>query len=503
MKKTYCLLFCLFLCCKSAFSQTYNEPHRPQFHFSPPKAWMNDPNGMVYYEGEYHLFYQHYPDDTVWGPMHWGHAVSSDMVHWQYLPIALAPDTLGYIFSGSVVVDWKNTSGFGNGAQPPLVAMFTYHNMDGEKANRTDFQYQAIAYSNDKGRTWTKYAKNPVIPNPTAIKDFRDPKMFWHEISQKWVMVCALGDHVRIYNSTNLKDWTQASAFGKGLGAAGRPWECPDLFELPLEGNPKKSIWVMLISLGRGAPNGGSGTQYFVGNFDGTTFSATNKDKIRWLDYGRDNYAGVTWSDIPKKDGRRLFLGWMSNWDYATKVPTATWRSAMTIPRTLSAKMRGDSVVLITKPIKELEKLRINALNISKNTKKIPQNFAKSGELILEFEKKNFELTFSNTQNESLKIGFDALKNEYFVDRTNAGKKDFSPNFAGKHIAKRTSNSKTIQLHIFIDRASIEIFADGGETVLTAIFFPNEDFNAIEFSKNVKLLSVKGYVVGNAGSVIK
>jgi fructan beta-fructosidase len=488
LKKNNYILLLLSILYLNIAAQTYTEQHRPQFHFSPPKAWMNDPNGMVFFEGEYHLFYQYYPDDTVWGPMHWGHAVSRDMVHWEHLPIALAPDTLGYIFSGSAVIDWNNTSGFGNGKKPPMVAMFTYHNMEGEKANRTDFQYQGIAYSNDNGRNWTKYAQNPVIPNTELLKDFRDTKVFWHSPTKKWVMLCARGDRARIYTSANLKNWTQVSEFGEGMGAAGRPWECPDLFELPLENNPKKSVWVMLISLGSGAPNGGSGTQYFVGNFDGTTFVPSEKGKIRWLDYGRDNYAGVTWADIPKKDGRRLFLGWMSNWKYATKVPTIDWRSAMTIPRVLTAKMRGDSIVLLSKPVKELEKIRRKSVVLTDKN----NNLAKNGELILELEAKTFDITFSNSKNETLKIGFNASKNEFYMDRTQTGNTDFTPDFSGIHTAKRTSNRKNIQLHIFIDRASIEVFADGGETVLTDIFFPNEDFASIKVTKN-SLLSAKCY----------
>jgi sucrose-6-phosphate hydrolase SacC (GH32 family) len=210
----------------------YSEQHRPQFHFSPPEKWMNDPNGMVYYDGEYHLFYQHYPDSNVWGPMHWGHAASRDMIHWEHLPIALYPDTLGYIFSGSAVVDRNNTSGFGRDGRPPLVAIYTYHDMPGEKAGRPDYQSQAIAYSTDKGRTWTKYAGNPVIPNPLKNKDFRDPKVFWHEPSARWVMALAAFDHIEFWTSPDLKKWQHRSDFGRGLGEHDGVWECPDLFAL-------------------------------------------------------------------------------------------------------------------------------------------------------------------------------------------------------------------------------------------------------------------------------
>ncbi|HAX96136.1 MAG TPA: hypothetical protein DCY35_06410, partial [Prolixibacteraceae bacterium] len=217
-------------------SDYYTEKYRPQFHFSPEANWMNDPNGMVFYDGEYHLFYQHYPDSTVWGPMHWGHAVSKDLVHWEHMPIALYPDSLGMIFSGSAVVDWKNTSGFGTTGNPPLVSVYTIHNMEQEQAGQNDFQSQGIAYSIDKGRTWEKYEHNPVLPNQ-GIRDFRDPKVLWHENSQKWIMVLAVQDHIEFYSSPNLKDWTFTGNFGKELGAHGGVWECPDLFQLEVEGS--------------------------------------------------------------------------------------------------------------------------------------------------------------------------------------------------------------------------------------------------------------------------
>ena len=297
----------------SALATGYGEQHRPQFHFSPPGHWMNDPNGMVFYEGEYHFFYQHYPDSSVWGPMHWGHAVSADLVHWQQLPIALYPDALGYIFSGSAVVDWNNTSGLGQNGKPPLVAMFTYHNMAAEKAGRKDCESQGIAYSNDRGRTWTKYAANPVLPNPGNRKDFRDPKVIWEEVSRQWVVALAVGDHIEFWGSPDLKKWSHLSDFGKDLGAHGGVWECPDLFPMAVDksGGDFKSPpdspqqqWVLIVNLNPGGPNGGSGTQYFVGDFDGKNFTLdadfakyVPKGKGVWLDLGKDNYAVVTWSD--------------------------------------------------------------------------------------------------------------------------------------------------------------------------------------------------------------
>ena len=289
-------------------ASAFQEPYRPQFHFTPPSQWMNDPNGLVYHQGVYHLFYQHYPDSTVWGPMHWGHAVSSDLIKWQHKPIALYPDELGLIFSGSAVVDVANSSGFGTSENPPLVAIFTYHLMDGEQAGRKDFQTQGIAYSLDNGERWFKYEGNPVIQN-NDIKDFRDPKVFWHEPTQQWILTLVAGDHAKFYKSTNLKDWTLLSEFGKTQGAHGGVWECPDLFELPVAGSQEKK-WVLLISMNPGAPNGGSGTQYFVGDFDGTSFT-TDQTNARWIDQGRDNYAGVTFNNMPNDE--RVFIGWMSN----------------------------------------------------------------------------------------------------------------------------------------------------------------------------------------------
>src|SRR5688572_5533514 len=233
-------------------SLQFTEQHRPQFHFSPPTSWMNDPNGMVFHNGEYHLFYQFYPDSNVWGPMHWGHAISKDMIYWEHLPIALYPDSLGYIFSGSAVVDHQNTSGLGIKDTPPMVAMFTYHLMEGEKAGRNDYQTQGIAYSLDNGRSWTKYDQNPVLKNP-GIKDFRDPKIFWYEGSKKWILILAVQDHIELFESPDLKSWSKNSEFGLGVGSHGGVWECPDLFPLKVDGGEEK--WVMLVSINPGAPN--------------------------------------------------------------------------------------------------------------------------------------------------------------------------------------------------------------------------------------------------------
>lgn len=478
----------------------YTEKYRPQYHFTPDSMWMNDPNGMVYYEGEYHLFYQYYPDSTIWGPMHWGHAVSADMVHWEHLPIAIYPDEHGYIFSGSAVVDWNNTSGLGKDGQPPLIAIFTYHEPLGEKAGEIDFQTQGIAFSNDKGRTWTKYGE-PVLKNP-GIKDFRDPKVIWNKDSKKWIMTLAVQDHIEFYSSPNLIDWTRESGFGKELGAHGGVWECPDLFQMNVEGSDEKQ-WVLLVSINPGGPNGGSATQYFVGNFDGRKFTTSQKD-TKWIDSGRDNYAGVTWSDIPDTDGRRLFIGWMSNWSYATVVPTEKWRSAMTIPRELILKKSENNYVLASVPVDELKTLRSENVEfqaqvisgeVEMDTKQIQIN---RSEMIFQFQLSNesqfglpeeFGITLSNEKGETFIIAYSLNGNIFFTDRTNAGENSFSHNFAGKHTAKHKVG-ETLEIRLFVDEASVEVFVDNGKLVMTDIVFPGTPYNKLKLfstNGNVKL----------------
>lgn len=463
-----------------------NEKHRPQFHFTPAANWMNDPNGMVYHNGEYHLFYQYYPDGNVWGPMHWGHAVTKDLIRWEHLPIALYPDSLGYIFSGSAVVDHKNTSGFGTLDNPPLVSIYTYHDPEQEKAGRIDYQTQGIAYSLDHGRTWTKYDKNPVLKNP-GIKDFRDPKVFWHEGTQAWIMILAVLDHVQLFNSTDLKQWKKISEFGTDQGSHGGVWECPDLFPLSVDGKEK---WVMLVSLNNGAPNGGSGTQYFIGSFDGINFINENpKDKILWIDYGKDNYAGVTWSDVPKEDGRRLFIGWMSNWNYANVVPTTVWRSAMTTPRELKLINTAAGSRLISIPVTEIKSLygkqaqqEAQIITASLDlTSEITRD--SQYELMIDFNtqtNQRFSIELSNAVNEKLVVTYTPVDNTLSVDRTMAGKHDFSSDFGGVHSVQREIQSGISSLRLIVDCSSIELFADDGLTVITELMFPSEVFGNLK-----------------------
>jgi len=481
---TYLALPC-YLFAQEVKPAPYNEPYRPQVHFSPKAHWINDPNGMVYYNHTYHLFFQYYPKDIVWGPMHWGHAVSRDMIHWKQLPIALYPDSLGYIFSGSAVVDYKNTSGFGKNGKVPLVAIFTHHDPKGEKAQKNNFQNQSLAYSLDKGKTWTKYAGNPVLKNP-GIRDFRDPKVMWYEPQKKWIMTLATLDHITFYSSPDLKDWTKESEFGLTLGAHGGVWECPDLFPLKFG---DKTYWILIVNLNPGGPNGGSATQYFVGYFDGNKFT-TADNKQRWLDYGPDEYAGITWGNT---GNRKIFLGWMSNWLYANQVPTKTWRNAMTIPRELFLTQINGELLLASKPVKELAGIEQKPADLSGNllsgkTVQAPNQY------LLKFSMDKisaYSIVLSNDAGEQLLMGYDSTKNEYYIDRSKSGKTDFNTEFRKVSFAPRLSPKGRSNIELVVDASSIELFADGGLTVMTAVFFPKKPYNHLQIQNN------KGMVIKN------
>ncbi|WP_422349168.1 glycoside hydrolase family 32 protein [Flagellimonas sp.] len=485
------LLCCSLVSCKQEKQQNkvvqpenekyYTEAYRPQFHFSPEEKWMNDPNGLVYNDGIYHLFYQYYPEDIVWGPMHWGHAVSKDMVHWEHKPIALYPDEHGLIFSGSAVVDKNNTSGFAKNGESPLVAVYTYHLMEGEKAGRNDFQTQGIAYSLDNGESWTKYEGNPVIGND-GIKDFRDPKVFWHEASQKWIMALVAGDHAKFYQSEDLKEWKHISDFGKNHGAHGGVWECPDLFPLKVEGTDEEK-WVLIISINPGAPNGGSGTQYFIGEFDGVRFT-TDQTEAKWLDYGTDNYAGVTYNNTP--NGERIFIGWMSNWDYARDTPTEKWRSAMTVPRNISLQKIGDDYFLANYPLASVDDLMstilVEHLEVAAGeTKSLQIPGVHQSKIQFKTASKDFRLTLKNAEGESLDLAMDSKSKTLLLNRINSGKVDFQAEFGNKkHYAPLTPlKNELYEVSILLDWSSIEVFVDGGLVTLTDQIFPNQPFNEL------------------------
>lgn len=467
------------------------EPYRPQIHFSPKANWTNDPNGMVYNNGVYHLFFQYYPEGTTWGPMHWGHATSRDLIHWAEQPIALYPDSLGYIFSGSAVVDKKNTSGFGKKGQVPLVAIFTHHNPIAQKEKRTDYENQSIAYSLDNGRTWKKYAQNPVLKNP-GITDFRDPKLIWYELQKKWVMTLATKDRVTFYSSPDLKNWKKESDFGSDAGAHGGVWECPDLFTLNDNG---KNVWVLIVNINPGGPNKGSATQYFLGDFDGKKFIPNSKD-VKWIDYGPDEYAGITWSNTGK---RKIFLGWMSNWLYANKVPTIKWRNAMTLPRELKLMHVGNELLIASQPVIELSKIQskpITAENISvTNSLDIAEKTGRVKfpcRINIGMDKiKDFSLVLSNELGEELVIGYDKKQNQYYIDRTKSGKTGFQKDFAARHTAPRFTGNNKMNLSLILDESSVELFADDGLTVMTEVFFPEKPYNQIHLHTNEKSLFKK------------
>jgi fructan beta-fructosidase len=472
------------------FDFKYDETYRPKFHFSPEHGWMNDPNGMVYLDGEYHLFFQYNPYGSMWGNMSWGHAVSTDLTSWTYLPTVLTPDSLGAIFSGSAVIDVNNTAGFGKNA---MIAIYT---------SAGKMQQQSIAYSTDKGRTFTKYAKNPVLPNP-GITDFRDPKVSWNDAANQWIMVLATKQTVTFFGSSNLKDWTKLSEFGEGIGSHAAVWECPDLFPMTYQGKLK---WVLTVSLNPGGPNGGSATQYFIGNFDGKKFTADALPYPLWLDYGRDNYAGVTFNNIPKTDGRRIFLGWMSNWDYANQVPTKNFRSATTVLRELTITTNGKNLILRSYPVAEFTNLRVKVINkpnmlVEKETT-IPEllkNNEGSYEIEMTIKPENtgvFGFSLNNSKNETLKFNFDNTTGFLSIDRKKSGMIDFNDHFAlGMNAPLIKRDAYLIRL--LVDKASAEIFVNEGEITMTTSFFPTESMNQLKFYSSDGKFSVENIKIYN------
>ncbi|GHV15729.1 2,6-beta-D-fructofuranosidase [Bacteroidia bacterium] len=459
-----------------------NEKYRPAYHFSPKYGWMNDPNGMIYHNGKYHLFYQYNPYGSVWGNMHWGHAISKDLKRWEHLPVAIAPDSLGTIFSGSAVIDKNNTAGFGKDA---MVIFYT-------SAGKT--QTQSIAYSLDNGQTFTKYKENPILTDPNII-DFRDPKVFWHESSHKWIMSLATSQTITFYGSRNLKEWEKLSEFGEGIGAHGGVWECPDLFPLDYNGQKK---WVLFVSINPGGPNNGSATQYFIGDFDGRIFKADDLPYPIWLDYGRDNYAGVTWSNAP--DNRKVFIGWMSSWDYANQVPTVNFKSASTLPRELKLIHNGKHLVVGNSPLKDIIDLR----NESKKIKDIQVEGAYTIDKLLDKNDGAYEVamtlitkgidrfsfTLENRRKEELKYSFNLKDEVLLTDRSKSGITNFSEKFATEEIKASLVKKNTYKIRLFIDNASSELFINDGELVSTNIIFPSEPYNSLKFEGNINVQDI-------------
>jgi fructan beta-fructosidase len=470
------------------------EAFRPVMHFAPDSGWMNDPNGMVFFDSTYHLFYQYYPDSTVWGPMHWGYAISHDLINWQEQPIKLFPDSLGYIFSGSAVVDSNNTSGFGKDGKIPLVAIFTHHHPVKEKLGKHDHQNQSLAYSLDNGTTWVKYSQNPVLLSP-GLQDFRDPKVFWHDETKKWIMALAAGDRVIFYSSSNLKQWKKESEFGASFGAHGGVWECPDLFKLEREIEGKtKTIWALLININPGAPNGGSGTQYFTGEFDGITFSP-HTTKTKWLDFGPDNYAGVTWSNT---GNRKIFMGWMSNWLYGQKVPTKRWRSAMTIARHISFLPADTGYYLSTYPVKntnlyQKEIADINNIEINGSTDltNAINGLRTPGRLYLDLQgSRNFTIILRNDKMEEISFKYNAERREFIIDRSKSGLIDFHPDFKAPILLPRIGNKEPMDdITLLIDKGSIEFFVDHGISTSTFLYFSKTGYNQFLISTDSPFIS--------------
>lgn len=491
-------------------SSTEEYLYRPNFHFTPKSNWMNDPNGMFYLDGIYHLFFQYYPEGNKWGPMHWGHATSKDLVKWEEQKIALFPDHLGYIFSGSAVVDKNNTSGFGNGKNTPIVAIFTYHNIEKEKENKIDVESQGIAYSIDNGKNWIKYNNNPVLKNP-GIRDFRDPKVIWDTKREQWLMVLAAQDKVHFYTSKNLKDWEFKSDFGQNIGAHGGVWECPDIFPIKVkETNEEK--WALIVSINPGGPNGGSATQYFVGDFDGKTFKLDKtyikqleKKEAIWLDWGKDNYASVSWNNAP--DGKRIIIGWMSNWDYAQEVPTEKWRSSNTIAREVILSKNNEEYILKTIPVNQLSKYLNKKIKrrviVEKSNILLKKEEIDLDKTILELQLKNlkkgtYTFVLSNELGEQLSFGINNTNHYLFIDRQSSGITNFGNNFANK-ISKVPlfQNYKEASFKVLLDKTSMEIFFNNGEKVMTEMFFPREKYSELSIStesQNAKI-SLQAYQI--------
>lgn len=444
----------------------YNERFRPQFHFSPARNWMNDPHGLIYHDGEYHLFYQHNAEATRWGPMSWGHAISEDLVTWHHLPIAIPPDTIGGIWTGSVVYDGANTCGrLPDGG---LVAVYSYED-----------QSVGVSYSADRGRNWTSYEGNPVIPTPGG--SFRDPQIFWFEASQRWHMAIACEQSIQFFESSDLYCWSPTGEFSVP-GGEDAPWEVPDLFPL---GDGETQRWVLLVSMA-GAPAGGPGMRYFIGDFDGRTFrSEMPMNTECWLDHGPDNYAGSTWKNLP--GGRRVYIGWMNNWRYAEAIPTQGWRGALTLPRELRLVETATGFRLYQNPLSELTRLR-STMHRWEN-----QPIEEGSNLLEDFRGNQFELQLELQPQSVAEVGirallddigavdicYNAMEGKMIVDRTSSGLVDFHDDFALAARAPLDLQNDSLRLHVFVDRSSVEVFANDGKVVLSNQVFPNEGWDGV------------------------
>ena len=503
----------------NTFDTTNTDYYRPSYHFTPLYGWMNDPNGMVYKDGEYHLYFQYNPYGSKWGNMHWGHAVSKDLVHWEHLDPAIARDPVGHIFSGSSVVDKKNTAGFGKNA---IIAIYTNNSVNHDEV-------QCIAYSNDNGRTFTKYEGNPVLTPFDGLKDFRDPKVFWYEKGKCWYMIVSADKETRFYKSKNLKKWTYVSAFGKGLGQQPCQYECPDFFQLPVNGDKKKMKWVMTMNINPGCWFGGSATEYFVGDFDGKKFTCPDANEVKWLDWGKDHYATVTFSNT---GDRVLGITWMSNWQYANLTPFKQNRGANGLPRELKLYENNGKYYVSENVAPEVYALRKETKDLAdasvadaQDLKGVAANMNGAFEIEADVTPDANGIAgieISNNKRERTMIYFDMKQGKVVMDRTESGLTDFGKQAVphdielawdkqraaeGKEPA-RIANSinykndfalatwaplslcedgkKTYHVDIFVDKSSVELFVDGGRIAMTNLVFPVAPY------ENVKLYTQNG-----------
>jgi len=465
-----------YVCWKSlrmsdTFSTENREPWRPLYHHSPAWGWMNDPNGLFFKDGLWHLYFQWNPYGSQWENMHWGHAVSRDLVTWESLGCGMAPDALGTVFSGCSVVDEKNTAGFGAGA---VVAMYT---------SAAESQTQSLAYSLDGGRTFTKYERNPVLV--ADVPDFRDPHIFWNEKIGQWNLILAAGQEMRIYTSSNLKDWKYESSFGSTYGSHGGVWECPDLFPLTVEGGSEQK-WVLLCNINPGGPAGGSATQYFTGSFDGRMFMPDSDPQVtRWMDYGKDHYATVSFANAP--DGRRVVIGWMSNWQYAAQVPTRQYRSANTLAREPFAFKEDGMVYVGSRPVEEMQSacgatlLKTSFKTGSKTTKKVFDARQGAYEIVAKIAPKQgekFSFVLSNGKDEQVTMTYSEAEKSFTMNRDRSGQTSFSEFFPVETKSPVLGGDLT-ELRLFVDKSSIEAFLNGGKTVMTNIVFPSEPYDRL------------------------
>ena len=445
-----------------SFDTKNREQYRPLYHHTPAYGWMNDPNGMFFKDGVWHLYFQHNPYGSQWENMTWGHSTSTDLIHWTFQGDPVQPDAWGSIFSGSSVVDKNNTAGFGENA---IVALYT---------SAGENQTQSMAYSTDNGKTFTKYDGNPIITS--NVPDFRDPHMFWNEDIKKWNMILAAGQQMNIYSSDNLKDWKFESSFGAEYGSHGGVWECPDLMKMKVRGTDKEK-WMLVCNINPGGPSGGSATQYFVGDFDGHKFTCESKPEVtKWMDYGKDHYATVTFDNAP--NGRHVALAWMSNWQYANQVPTLQYRSANSIPRDLGLfEYKGNTYCSVT-PSEEITAAR---------SKKPSKSLSEACEMVVNL-KGDATITLSNSKGEKVVMTYKAKDETFSMDRTLSGKTDFSSDFAA--ITTAPVYGKMNKLRIFIDKSSIEVFDNDGKMAMTNLVFTTKPYDKVTIKGKTKKYAV-------------